>query len=172
MQISGLQLPCFCCLFFTTLHKSQVHAHKRSYFLPPNAAHWMMFFCLTSPEFWRILDPNKVLRRTLMWRSLQKCLKPTYLALLKLTGEQSPLFFLYSCHTTIICDKQNQLTIFYPLFSVKVCEMMFNLASKLATARTTGSVFIINSSKQSYPFQMFLHIYDNKEPPRLIWSHD
>lgn len=27
-------------------------------------------------------------------------------------------------------------------FSVKVCEMMFSLASKLATARTSGSAFL------------------------------
>lgn len=37
---------------------------------------------------------------------------------------------------------------------------MFNLASKLATARTSGNAFIINFSTHSiaavYPFQMYL----------------
>lgn len=33
-------------------------------------------------------------------------------------------------------------TIMFYICSVKVCEMMFNLASKLATARTSGTIFL------------------------------
>jgi len=57
--------------------------HEHFFPQPFNAAHWMMFSCPTSLESWRTSAPSRVLRRTLTWRSLQKCWKLIYLGLSK-----------------------------------------------------------------------------------------
>uniref|UniRef100_A0A3P9J6X2 CUE domain containing 2 n=1 Tax=Oryzias latipes TaxID=8090 RepID=A0A3P9J6X2_ORYLA len=100
------------------------------------AAHWMMFFCHTSLVSWRTLALSRVLKRTLMWRSLQKCWKLTFLDSLKLIG--IPRLKLLERGQTVTALSHFIIQTFLSC-SVKVCEMMFSLASKLATARTTVS---------------------------------
>lgn len=41
---------------------------------------------------------------------------------------------------------------FYSYFSIKVCEMMFSLASKLASAKTSGNAL------QFYFIYMYIHV--------------
>lgn len=126
-----------------------------------------MFYCLTSLESWRILALSRVLRRTLTWRSLQRCLKLTYPGLLKSIGKQSHFFFFfyYSAHSECVGAKHH----LFLLCSVKVCEMMFSLASKLATARTSGIAFILNTYRIAGVLFLFEGVNPNSISVTIYW---
>lgn len=72
----------------------------------------------------------------------------------------SCMFSLFCLYFVVHQTRQYYFGIFFSSFcSVKVCEMMFSLASKLAAARTTGTQGVFSFKSNTHNFVFYYNLY-------------